>query len=37
MLSQFELQITEEIREAFDFALTSPLPNAEKAMGGVYA
>ena len=37
VLSQFELQIAEEIREAFDFALSSPLPNAEKATGGVYA
>ena len=37
VLSQFDLQIAEEIREAFDFALSSPLPNAEKAAGGVYA
>jgi TPP-dependent pyruvate/acetoin dehydrogenase alpha subunit len=37
VLSQFELQIAEEIRGAFDFALSSPVPNAEKATGGVYA
>jgi pyruvate dehydrogenase E1 component alpha subunit len=37
VISQFELQITEEIREAFDFALASPVPNTEKAAGGVYA
>ena len=37
LLAQFELQIAEEIKQAFDFALTSPMPNAEKASGGVYA
>jgi hypothetical protein len=37
ILSQFELEIFEEIKEAFDFALASPLPNAEKAERGVYA
>jgi TPP-dependent pyruvate/acetoin dehydrogenase alpha subunit len=37
MLSQFELQIAEEIKEAFDFALASPMPNAEKAERDVYA
>jgi pyruvate dehydrogenase E1 component alpha subunit len=37
MLSQFELQIAEEIKQAFDFALASPLPNAEKAERAVYA
>ena len=37
MLAQFELEIAEEISEAFDFALASPLPNAEQAKGGVYA
>jgi pyruvate dehydrogenase E1 component alpha subunit len=37
VLSQFELQIAEEIQQAFDFALSSPFQNAEKAEGGVYA
>jgi pyruvate dehydrogenase E1 component alpha subunit len=37
VLSQFELEIFEEIKEAFDFALASPLPSAEQAKRGVYA
>jgi len=37
VISRFESQIAEEIREAFDFALASPFSNAEKAEGGVYA
>lgn len=36
-LAQFEFQIAEEIQQAFNFALSSTFPNAEKAEGGVYA
>lgn len=35
--TQFELEIAEEIKQAFDFALASPLPNEEKAERAVYA
>lgn len=35
--AQFEFDIAGEIKQAFDFALASPLPNAEKAERSVYA